>query len=126
MWADQPLLPVIWYVTHMQNSGMLPELLEDPTQWQQSPPVMLWDDQSHYHAAWTQLHAQIGRDIQLVIDTPAKVTVFVDQQSVPIKQSNDEHTITLSSIGKPMSVCVLLDFGHGNQPCICKISVKVK
>ena len=122
-WVDQSILPVTWYTTTLTNPKVLADTLENPASWQRSAAGMQWEPSSTWTAAWAEVHAQVNQRLELHIQTQANVTVYIDQQQVATQSHPDGYMLQLTSTGKPMAVCILLDFRHTQQSRTCQINL---
>ncbi|MAX27262.1 MAG: hypothetical protein CMJ19_22425 [Phycisphaeraceae bacterium] len=127
-WDRQSLLPVIWYSTVLQSPGELQTALQTPTGWQKSGPSLRWDMTVNHAAITAEFHAKPQTHITVRCETAAKLKAYVDDQpvSVTVKVDDKTHQLTLISQGKPISLCLQLDWQSSNTQRTCNIQVSTK
>ncbi|MFG0249167.1 MAG: hypothetical protein ACF8OB_09800, partial [Phycisphaeraceae bacterium JB051] len=127
-WEKQNLLPVMWYSTVLQSPDELATALQTPTGWQKSGPSLRWDRTVNHAAITAELHAKSQTRITVQCETGATVKAYVDEQPISVKVYGDgkTHQLTLTSQGKPIALCLQLDWPTRNTPRACDIEVTTK
>ncbi len=125
-WDKQSLLPVLWYSTTLQSPDELKAALQTPTRWQKSSPSLRWDMTVNHAAITAELHAKAQTRITVRCETSAKVKAYVDEKPVTVNSDGKTHQLTLTSQGKPIALCLQLDWQSSNTQRTCDIEVTTK
>jgi hypothetical protein len=122
-WENQTVLPIIWYTTTLQSPQQLIQALADTNGWQKSGSTMRWDANTRFAATYAEIHAKPQTVMTLHIKTAVTIHAYVDEKPVTLTGDRQSNTLKLTSQGKPIAVCLLLEMQQSQTQSTCEIQV---